>query len=109
MEHKIAVRQFTDDRGRPRRFHYFLLVGQAGTPPFFCESYGVRVREEDGGSAEVCDLTTDPTAMDRLMTLLVNGLVGPASLSDVVEDWAQLNSSAVRPDLSFAGASPAGR
>ncbi len=109
MEHKIAVRQFTDDRGRPRRFRYFLLIGQAGTPPFLCESYGVRIQEEGGDSAEVCDLTTDPTAMDRLMTLLVDGLVGPAGLPDVVEDWVELNPSAFRSDPSFAGASPAGR
>ncbi len=64
MEHKIAVRQFEDDFGRRRRFHYFLLV---------------------------------------------DGLVGPAGLSDVVEDWAQVNPSAANAGPLFAGASPAGR
>jgi len=109
MEHKIAVRQFEDDFGRRRRFYYFLLVEQAGDFPISCESYGVRICEENGVSAAIPCLTTDPTAMDKLMTLLVDGLVGPAGLSDVVEDWAQVNPSAANAGPVFAGTSPAGR
>ena len=41
MEIKIATRQCADQRGNPRRFHYFLTVDQEETPRFFCENYGV--------------------------------------------------------------------
>jgi len=90
MEQMIAVRTFQDESGKTRRFRYWLLTEQAGSPPFCCESYGVRVLEEDGECASFPSLTTDPAAIDKLMTLLVDGLVGPASLGDIVEDFFQL-------------------
>ncbi len=101
MEQMIAVRQFTDESGTSRRFRYYLLTRQAGAAPFCCECYGVRVLEEGGCSAAYSDLTTDPTAMDKLMTLLVDGLVGPTTLGDVVEDFLELT---VRAGPAFAGA-----
>ncbi len=101
MEQMIAVRTFQDESGRTRRFRYWLLTEQAGTPPFCCECYGVRVLEEDGDCASFPGLTTDPAAMDKLMTLLVDGLVGPAGLRDVVDDWRTLNGLA---GPAFAGA-----
>ncbi len=109
MEQMIAVRQARDDLGRTRRFRYYLLTEQAGGPRFWCESYGVRILEEGGGDAAVPDLTTDPAAMDELMTLLVDGLVGPVGLEDVVRDWAEENLTDGRAGPIFAGASPAGR
>lgn len=87
MELKIAARQCRDQRGDPRRFHYFLTIDQEETPHFFCENYGVRIVDEDGGEAVIPSITTSARRIDELMTLLVDNQVGPAGLADVVADW----------------------
>ena len=46
--------------------------------------YGLK---EDGDSASVPSITTSPVRIDELMTLLVDNLVGPVSLEDVIDDW----------------------
>jgi len=87
MEIKIASRQHEDDLGRQRRFHYFLTVDTVETGPFCCENYGVRIAEETGETAVIPAITTSAARIDELMTLLVDGQMGPAALSDVVADW----------------------
>lgn len=87
MEMKIAVRQCRDQKGKCRRFHYFLTIDQEETPHLFCENYGVRIREEDGAECVIPAITTSALRIDELMTLLVDHTVGPAGLADVVADW----------------------
>lgn len=87
MELEIAARQCADQEGRPRRFHYYLTVDVVETPGFCCENYGVRIQEENGGSARIPAITTSALRIDELMTLLTDNRVGPAGLADVVADW----------------------
>ena len=76
-ELEIASRRCRDQLGAPRVFHYFLTIDLEDTPRFACESYGVRVSEENGATARI----------DELMTLLVDNRVGPVGVADVVADW----------------------
>lgn len=45
MELKIASRSLTDEAGKLRRLHYFLLVDELEAGSFFCEQYGVKIAE----------------------------------------------------------------
>ena len=87
MEMKIATRHCADPEGNPHCFHYFLTISQEETPRLFCENYGVRIAEEEGGGAAVPNITTSAARIDELITLLVDNQVGPAGLSDVIADW----------------------
>ena len=87
MEMKIATRQCADQSGVQRRFHYFLTVDQEETSHFFCENYGVHIKEEHGADASIPCITTSAQRIDELMTLLVDNRGGPAGLADVVADW----------------------
>jgi len=87
MELKVAARRFVDDLGRPRQFHYYLTVDQEESSRFCCENYGVLIREDTGAQTAVHAITTSSTRIDELMTLLVDHLVGPAGLEDVLADW----------------------
>lgn len=87
MEMKIATRQCADQEGKTRCFHYFLTVNQEETSNFFCENYGVRIAEREGGDVSIPNITTSAARIDELMTLLVDNRVGPAGLADIVADW----------------------
>ena len=87
MEMKIATRQCQDQEGNARRFHYFLTIDQEETPRFFCETYGVRIADEDGAEQIFTGITTSAARIDELITLLVDNTVGPAGLEDVLADW----------------------
>ena len=87
MEYKVADREFRDESGKLRQFHYYVTVDPVETPNFFCETYGVHIEESSGEQAAVRSITTSATRIDELITLLTDHLVGPASLRDVVEDW----------------------
>ena len=83
----ITTRHWQDEEGRPRQFHYFLTVEEVDTGRFCCEDYGVRITEDEQNSVTLPSLTTSAFRMDQLMTLLVDNLVGPIGLPDVVADW----------------------
>ncbi|RKI65609.1 hypothetical protein D7V91_13905 [bacterium 1xD42-67] len=87
MEIEIAARQYHDQEGTARRFHYFLTIDQEETPQFFCENYGVRVAEEAGTETVIPMITTSAARIDELIALLVENQVGPAGLMDVVMEW----------------------
>ena len=87
MELKIAARQCSDDSGRSHRFQYFLTVEETQVQNLCLENYGVRIAEEGGQDCALSGLTTSASRIDELLTLLVDNLVGPAGLRDVVEDW----------------------
>jgi len=87
MDIFIAERSIPDDTGRLRRFLYFLTVDTVDTGRFCFEDYGVRVTEPEVASVRVPSLTTSAVRIDELLTTLVDHLVGPAGLEDVVADW----------------------
>ena len=87
MELKIASRSLTDEAGKLRRLHYFLLVDELEVGSFFCEQYGVKIAEEDGDCAQIRGITTSAVRIDELMTTLVEQQVSPTVLEDVVQDW----------------------
>ena len=87
MELQIATRQCTDDQGRQRQFHYYLMVELEETRRFSLENYGVRITEEGGDASAFPALTTSASRIDELVTLLVDHMVGPAGLADVIADW----------------------
>lgn len=87
MELHIADRSCRDETGLAHRFRYYLTVDLEETPRFSLENYGVCVEEDGGDCTAVPALTTSASRIDELMTLLVDHLVGPAGLSDVIADW----------------------
>ena len=85
MELKIASRSLTDEAGKLRRLHYFLLVDELEAGSFFCAQYGVKIAEEDGDCAQIRGITTSAVRIDELMTTLVEQQVSPTVLEDVVQ------------------------
>lgn len=49
--------------------------------------YGVRICTSEGEAEEVHCITSDITAIESLYSLIVDGLVTPTTLKDVVYDW----------------------
>ena len=86
-ELKVASRSCLDQSGAQRNFHYFLTIDLEESPRFCMEHYGVRVTEEAGATSLLPAITTSPTRIDELLTLLVDNTVGPAGVVDVVNDW----------------------
>ncbi len=86
-ELKLTSRTGSDPLGRPRMFHYYLTIDLVEGPAIALENYGVCIREEGGDTACVPGITTSATRIDELITLLVDNLVSPASLRDVIDDW----------------------
>ena len=76
-----------DEAGRRRRFHYDLLIDPLPVGQLLCENYGVRVWEEEGEEKQVRGITTSAVRIDELLSLLVEGGVGPTTLPEVVQDW----------------------
>lgn len=87
MDIRVASRVCSGENGKQHVFHYFLTIEPVECGSFFCENYGVRIREEAGEEAAVPSITTSALRIDQLMTLLVDHRVGPAGLGDVVADW----------------------
>lgn len=84
----VAHKQIRDEKGRLHRYEYTVLIGEMEVSPCFaCESYGVRVRGQDGETGEVPDITVSLARIDELMELLVRNTVPPCALRDVVDDW----------------------
>jgi len=76
------------ETGEPCSLDYYLLVDELDVGRFLCESYGVRVvRRETGEQQSACHVTTNPSRIDSLLELLVQGQVTPCTLMDVLEDW----------------------
>ncbi len=87
MNLKIATRQWKDEGGRLRKFHYFLTVDLEETSHFSLENYGVQIVEEGGNCSTYPALTTSASRIDELMTSLVDHQVGPTGLPDIIADW----------------------
>jgi hypothetical protein len=85
-----AERTLTSPDGRPEMLFYSVLVDTPadGTTPEEC--YGVQIVRRGAGGKEtkaLPNLTTSTRVIDELMEQLITGLVTPATLQDVVEDW----------------------
>lgn len=84
----IARKQATDEMGQTRTYDYAVLVGEMPVSSgFFCESYGVCIREQGGEVEQVPHITASAARIDELMDLLVRNTVTPCALRDVVNDW----------------------
>ena len=84
----VAQKQVQDEEGNTRVYDYAILVGEMEvSPQFACESYGVRIRGQDGEVSEVPNITISISRIDELMDLLVRNVVTPCTLRDVVDDW----------------------
>lgn len=84
----LGSRAVEDEQGRRHRFHYYLLVGEIETDHFFCESYGVKVtQEEDDSQCAIPNLTTSAARIDSLVERLMVCCVTPVNLPEVVADW----------------------
>lgn len=84
----VARKQARDAEGRVRTYDYAILVGETPVSPgVSCESYGVCIREQDGETEQVADITVSAARIDELMDLLVRNDVTPCTLRDVVDDW----------------------
>lgn len=84
----VAQKQTQDEEGNTRVYNYAILVGEMEiSPQFACESYGVRIRSQDGEVSDVPNITVSISRIDELMELLVRNVVTPCTLRDVVDDW----------------------
>ena len=79
--------ELADQSGRVRRYDYFILIGEMDVGAYACESYGIKVAEQDGEQALVENITCSAARIDELSGLLVRNSVTPAALHDVVSDW----------------------
>lgn len=79
--------ELADQTGIMRRYDYSILVGEMDVGAYACESYGVKVAEQDGEQAMVENITCSASRIDELSGLLVRNGVTPAALHDVVSDW----------------------
>lgn len=84
----LGSRTAEDELGHRHCFDYFLLVGEVTTGQFYCESYGVKVKQKDTGKqCAIPNITTSATRIDSLAELLLVYCVTPVNLPDVVADW----------------------
>ena len=87
MNYKIASKTCVSEDGTPHRFHYYLLTEIPPSPHFSCEIYGIHIEDDFGHTSTVQAITTSPTKIDELMTLLIDHCVGPSTLEEIVHDW----------------------
>ena len=83
----LETRELADQTGTVRTYDYFILIGEMDVGAYACESYGIKVAEQDGEQALVENITCSASCIDELSGLLVRNSVTPAALHDVVSDW----------------------
>lgn len=84
----VAQRRYEGEDGRAHHFSYYITIGEMEVAQAFaCESYGVRVQEEGGDQQALPNITTSIPRIDALISLLIDNVVAPTGLDDVVEDW----------------------
>lgn len=84
----LGSRTAADELGHQHRFDYYLLVGEITAGQLSCESYGVKVTQEDTESqCAIPNITTSAARIDALTNLLLVYCVTPVNLPDVVADW----------------------
>lgn len=87
----VGMRKIPLDLGGGYTVAYYILVEEGNTPEgTHCDQYGLRVvllGAEGKQSASVRQITTYPDTIYALAQQMMNHLVTPAALQDVVEDW----------------------
>ena len=77
-----------DAQGRGHTYDYSIIIDEMDVGPFSCESYGLRIREQERGEeCIVPHITTSISRIDALCELVLAGGVTPLTLEDVVNDW----------------------
>ena len=79
--------ELTDQAGAVRRYDYSILIGEMDVGSYACESYGVKIAEQGGESAQAPNVTCSAARIDELSELLLRNAVTPAALHDVLSDW----------------------
>lgn len=87
-----AERTVTSADGRPEMLFYSVLVDdvEAEDGTGVLENYGVQVVRRGALGKEkraIPGITSSTRLIDELMERLITGLVTPATVQDVVEDW----------------------
>ena len=75
----VAVQTVNDERGNRYEFSYYRL--EEGN------SYGICIRDRNGGSAMVPDLTVSKRKVNALLKRMIRGAVSPVGMQDIIEDW----------------------
>lgn len=84
----VAERTETGEEGQEYTYEYSVVVDEISVSPgIACESYGVRVRRQDGEEGLIPNITVSAGRIGQLMELLVRNGVTPCTLRDVVDDW----------------------
>lgn len=84
----IDSRTAADRTGKSLCFDYYVLIGEVDTGPFFCESYGVAVAQRGTQYvSRVPNVTTSAGRIDQLLSLLLDHVVTPVNLPEVLQDW----------------------
>lgn len=86
----IGTRNELSEDGNDFHFAYYVLVGEMTVASeFSCESYGVKIVNEErpDEAVSIPDITVDASRIDELMELLTRNSVTPIGLRDVVSDW----------------------
>lgn len=75
--------------GTTYRYDYSVLIDEMSVKTgFSCESYGVKIRAQNGGEmALVPNITPSISRIDSLIELLIRNAVTPCTLADVISDW----------------------
>ncbi len=83
----VATRGLVDEMGRQRQFCYDLIIDIEEGERFAFENYGIGIRETGGDEVVIRGITLRAERIDELLTLLVDGVVSPIAVRDVVADW----------------------
>ena len=85
----IGTRTCADEQDKRHTIHYWLLTQHIPIGRFTLEDYGITVEEEGGERVCLPFITHSRSRIDALLTLLLEHVVTPLDLPDVVEDWAK--------------------
>jgi len=87
----IDTRSCLDEEGLLHTFRYSLLTQHCPVGPFFLEEYGVLVEETGIERTTLFPITHSHSKIQALVTCLIDHVVTPTNLADIVEDWAKEN------------------
>lgn len=79
--------ELEDQTGVIRCYDYSILIGEMDVGSYACESYGVKIAERGGETAQAPNVTCSAARIDELSELLLRNAVTPAALQDVLSDW----------------------
>lgn len=91
MEMLTGTQNISDEQGTSHILHYLLVSRQIPAGKFFFEEYGVKIEDVGRDSTCIYPITHSRTRIDNLLSVLIRNAVTPATLPDVVEDWAKEN------------------